>query len=75
MSGEIALVPLTQVEEALLDEAVSRGHFESRESYLAASLTEVIRGTLLGHALNPIKPLSLVAEPGEEYHSKKGNGA
>jgi len=56
MNGEIALVPLTQLEEKILDEAVERGHFESREAYLAAGLTEVIRGTLSGRSLYSLPP-------------------
>lgn len=76
MSGQIAVVPLTQVEEDILDEAVKRGQFESREAYLAASLTEVIRGTLSARSINPVYPPQLkVAEPDAEYLPKKGNGA
>lgn len=51
MEGQVAVIPLTQLEEKILDEAVNRGRFESREAYLAAGLTEVIRGTLSGRSL------------------------
>ncbi len=51
MEGQFAVIPLTQLEEKILDEAVNRGRFESREAYLAAGLTEVIRGTLSGRSL------------------------
>lgn len=72
MDGQVAIVPLTQLEEKLLDEAVDRGNFESREAYLAAGLTEVIRGNLSGRALFSLpSPSSLkVAEPGESYGKK-----
>lgn len=79
MDGQIAIIPLTQLEETLLDEAVDRGHFESREAYLASALTEVIRGTLSGRPSNPLQsvPNLKVADETlpEGYVPKKGKGA
>jgi transcriptional regulator with XRE-family HTH domain len=57
ISGQIAVIPLTAVEERLLDESVQRGEFDSREEFLATALTEVIRGTLAGQPAHPLKSL------------------
>lgn len=72
INGEIAVIPLTQLEEKILDEAVNRGRFESREAYLAAGLTEVIRGTLSGRSLYSLPPtpnLKVAEEPTEDCFS------
>lgn len=72
MDGQVAIVPLTQLEEKILDEAVERGRFESREAYLAAGLTEVIRGNLSGrplYSLLPIPDLKVAEEPTEDCFS------
>lgn len=44
MSGEIAVIPLTAIEERYLDEAVKKGKFKDREDYLAFTLLRVIAG-------------------------------
>ncbi len=72
MEGQVAVIPLTQLEEKILDEAVNRGRFESREAYLAAGLTEVIRGTLSGRSLYSLPPtpnLKVAEEPTEDCFS------
>lgn len=43
LSGNRCLVPLTTREERILDEAVQRGNFSSREEFLVACLTHLIR--------------------------------
>lgn len=79
MDGQVAIIPLTQLEEKLLDEAVDRGRFESREAYLSSALLEVIRGTLIGRQPNPLQslPSVRVAEvlASEGYAPKKEAGA
>jgi transcriptional regulator with XRE-family HTH domain len=74
MEGKVAVIPLTRLEEQILDEAVARGRFESRHDYLSAGLLEVIRGTLAGRAIDP-RSLLKVAEPPADYQAKKDIGA
>lgn len=78
MNGQIAIIPLTQLEEKLLDEAVSRGRFASRHDYLASALLEVIRGTLIGQPLNPVESpaaLRVAEEPTPEGYTPQKGGA
>lgn len=77
MSGEIALIPLTAVEEKLLDEAVSRGRFAGREDFLASALLQVIRGNLSVQEAETPSPLTVlkVADKDHSYGPEKNGGS
>lgn len=46
MAGEIAIFPLTGVEEYFLDQCVKQGEFTNREDFLTSALLKVVSGGL-----------------------------
>ncbi len=57
MGGRIAVIPLTEQEETLLDEAVRRGGFKDRTDFLTQILVDVLKGNFTAIESRKIVPL------------------